>query len=103
MGNKNGTYTSLMKETKEMLMKRTGKKIFLYYLQSIHCPIVFVSFDCLVKTDNHHSISCLLSFINRRIRKLMLTTLTTTIELSYSNEIIDHLSNSYTKKKPLSK
>lgn len=28
MGNKNGSYDSLMAETKELLMQRTGKKIF---------------------------------------------------------------------------
>jgi hypothetical protein len=28
MGNKSGTYESLMEETKELLIQRTGKKIF---------------------------------------------------------------------------
>ena len=29
MGNKHGTYDSLISETKDLLMQRTGKKIFL--------------------------------------------------------------------------
>jgi hypothetical protein len=31
MGNKNGTYDTLMQETKELLMERTGKKIYSAY------------------------------------------------------------------------
>jgi hypothetical protein len=33
MGNKNGTYDTLSQETKELLMQRTGKKIWTKFIQ----------------------------------------------------------------------